>query len=88
MMGQANWRKAGGLALIAALALAGCEREVILPGERFPVRSPLDASIPTEDNPSPVAPPEEPANQSRPIGLPAASERQGEEGCQGENAQH
>lgn len=61
------------LALIAALALlAACgERELILPGERFDPRTPLDASIPVEGQPLPTeAPP--PANVSAPIALPPA----------------
>jgi outer membrane protein assembly factor BamB len=57
--------------LVAALTvLAACEREVILPGERFAVRTPLDASVPVEGEALPVAPPEMPENQIRPIGLP------------------
>jgi len=58
-----------GLALFTALA--GCEREVILEGERFPVRAPLEDSIPVEGEPAPVAPPEYPENQSVAISLPA-----------------
>ncbi|MFN4129895.1 MAG: PQQ-binding-like beta-propeller repeat protein [Paracoccaceae bacterium] len=61
----------GLLAIAAVMLLSACEREVILTGERFPVRADLDASIPTEGNPSPVAPPSRPANQSVPISLPA-----------------
>ncbi|NGM46819.1 PQQ-binding-like beta-propeller repeat protein [Rhodobacter sp. SGA-6-6] len=61
---------AGGTAL-ALLAACG-EREVILPGERFPVRAPLEDSIPTEDNPKPRAPAAAVAAESRPISLPAA----------------
>ncbi len=56
---------------LAALALlAACEREIILPGERFPVRTPLEASIPVEGEAPPVAAPEQPENQVRPISLP------------------
>ena len=58
--------------LIVALGLlAACEKEVILPGERFPVRTPLEDSIPVEGEPLPVAGPEQPENQVRAIGLPA-----------------
>ena len=61
-------------ALVAGLALAallaGCaEKEVILPGERFDVRSPLDASIPTEGEPVPTDTAIE--NRSVPISLPS-----------------
>ncbi len=59
-----------GLALI--LSLGACApREVILPGERFPVRADLNASIPVEGEPAPVAPGDRPENQSVPISLPA-----------------
>ena len=59
-----------GLCLIAALA--ACKpREVILPGERFNVRTPLDASVPVEGQPDPSAPPARPENVSVPISLPA-----------------
>ncbi len=56
---------AGLLALLAACA----EREVILQGERFPIRADLASSVPVEGEPAPVAPAEE-ANQSLPIALP------------------
>ncbi|MFT4151651.1 MAG: PQQ-binding-like beta-propeller repeat protein [Paracoccaceae bacterium] len=56
--------------LVALALLAGCEKETILPGERFPVRAPLEDSIPTQNDPSPKAPAEEPANRSVPISLP------------------
>lgn len=57
------------LALTALLA--ACEKEVILPGERFGTRTPLEDSIPTEANPAPrdLA---AVVNQSVPIALPAA----------------
>ncbi len=61
-----------GLGLI--ILLAACkERELILPGERFNTRTPLDASLPVEGEPAPVAPPEQPENISQPISLPAAT---------------
>jgi outer membrane protein assembly factor BamB len=60
-----------GLALI--LTLAGCaEKEVILQGERFPVRADLAASIPVEGEPAPVAPGDRPENQSVSIALSGA----------------
>lgn len=61
-----------GMALGAAL-LAGCgEKELILQGERFPVRAPLEDSIPTEGNPAPKAPADGVVRQSKPISLPGA----------------
>ena len=59
-----------GLALV--MALSACERELVLPGERFPVRAPLDASLPVEGEAAPVAPPLMPENRVEPISLPAA----------------
>jgi outer membrane protein assembly factor BamB len=44
-----------GLGLLALLAACG-EREVILKGERFPVRADLAASVPVEGQPAPTAP--------------------------------
>jgi outer membrane protein assembly factor BamB len=55
------------------MGLGACaERELILPGERFPVRADLSASVPVEGQPAPVAPGERPENQSVPISLGAA----------------
>ena len=71
----------------AATLLAACEREVILPGERFGVRTPLDASIPVEGEALPLAPPEQPENQQRPIGLPGMAAN-GEWSQRGGNAAH
>lgn len=60
-----------GLALI--LTLAACaEKEVILEGERFPIRADLSESIPVEGQPAPTAAPDQPENQAVPIALPAA----------------
>ncbi len=64
---------AGIAALAAALLLAGCERELILTGERFAVRTDLEASKATEANPAPKAPSDQPGNQSVAISLPAAA---------------
>ena len=63
---------AGGLCLIALLG--ACKpRELILPGERFNVRTPLTDSVPVDGQPVPVAPPDRADNSSQPISLPAAS---------------
>ena len=52
--------------------LAACEREVILQGERFPLRAPLADSLPLEGQPDPVAPSGRPENTAQPIALPLA----------------
>ena len=58
--------------LLLVTALAGCEREVILEGERFDVRTPLEATVAVEGQPAPFAAALAPANESRPIALPGA----------------
>lgn len=58
------------LGLAAGLLLAACQKDVILQGTRFPVRAPLDASIPTKGQPDPVPPPDRAANHSAAIALP------------------
>ncbi len=55
-------------ALVAGLA--GCERELILPGERFGVRTDLEASVPVEGQPAVVD--AVAANRAEPISLPGA----------------
>jgi outer membrane protein assembly factor BamB len=66
--------QAATLSLSALLAITACQpREVILPGERFPIRADLADSIPVEGQPAPVAGPEGGENQSLPINLPQAS---------------
>ena len=62
-----------GAGVLLMAGLAACTPEVILTGTRFPVRAPLEASLPTEAVADPAAPPDRPANQSQPISLPAAS---------------
>ena len=57
---------------LAALFLASCAPDVILQGERFGVRTPLDASVPSEASPVPVDGASAPANQSVAISLPGA----------------
>ncbi|MDP3197998.1 PQQ-binding-like beta-propeller repeat protein [Tabrizicola sp.] len=56
-----------GIGLLALLAGCG-QREVILSGERFPVRADLEASVPVEGQPAPTAP-AAPENQSVAISL-------------------
>ena len=59
-------------ALALTALLAGCgEKELILQGERFDIRTPLEASLPTEDQPNPTAPEAAPPAQAAPISLPA-----------------
>lgn len=62
-------RQITGVGLLALLAACG-NKEVILSGERFPVRADLDASIPVEGEPAPTAP-AAPENQSVAISLGA-----------------
>lgn len=57
-----------GLVLVALLSGCG-EKELILPGERFDVRTPLESSVPIEGEPAPAQPVA--ANRSVPISLPA-----------------
>lgn len=53
------------------MALAACgEREVILPGERFDPRAPLEASIPSEGQPAPVDTTGLVQNRAAPVSLP------------------
>ncbi|MFV0491858.1 MAG: PQQ-binding-like beta-propeller repeat protein [Pseudorhodobacter sp.] len=61
------------VALISALALlAACEKELILEGERFGTRVPLEASIPVDGQPAPTDTSEAIDNESRPISIPAS----------------
>ncbi|WP_022704517.1 PQQ-binding-like beta-propeller repeat protein [Pseudorhodobacter ferrugineus] len=61
------------LCLLAGFALlAGCEKELILQGERFNARAPLDASIGEEGQPAPTDSFGQVVNQSVPISIPAA----------------
>ncbi|MCB6177456.1 PQQ-binding-like beta-propeller repeat protein [Rhodobacter sp. Har01] len=66
-MRRIGWKS--GIALVALIAACG-EREVILQGERFPVRAPLEASVPVEGQPAPKAPSEALPSVSAPISLP------------------
>ncbi|MGV8953606.1 MAG: PQQ-binding-like beta-propeller repeat protein [Cypionkella sp.] len=59
-----------GLSALLCLGLAGCERDVILQGERFDVRTPLEASAPVEGQPAPKASDFAPQNQSVAISIP------------------
>jgi outer membrane protein assembly factor BamB len=70
---QQNRTVKGLLVLSVAVMLAGCEKELILQGERFDTRAPLDASIPVEGEAPPVDTTNDFENQSVPISLAAAS---------------
>jgi len=56
---------AGALGLVAVLALAACERETVLPGERFDTRTPLEDTLSASDGRA------SPVDSARPISLPA-----------------
>lgn len=64
--------KTMGLGLLLCATLAACEKDVILQGERFPVRAPLDASVAIEGEPAPLAAALLPENTSVPIAVGAA----------------
>lgn len=55
---------------LMVLSLAACEKDIILPGERFAVRTPLEASIPVDGEPAPVDVAQEPENLVQAIALP------------------
>jgi len=61
-----------GLALLGLLG-ACAERELILPGQRFDVRAPLEASLPTEAQPTPTDTTNAAVNLNQPISLPGAT---------------
>lgn len=67
--GRMGGRLVTGMGVLALLAACG-QREVILSGERFPVRADLAASVPVEGQPAPTAP-AAPENQSVAISLGA-----------------
>ncbi|WP_045389542.1 PQQ-binding-like beta-propeller repeat protein [Falsirhodobacter sp. alg1] len=79
-------KAATGLVTLATLALMGCQHEELLPGQRFDVRSPLDASVPTASNPNPTDRIAVAANRSVPISLPAQTSTAWTH--RGGNAQH
>ena len=68
-MAGINIRRIAVVGVLLILAACG-PREVVLQGERFPVRASLEDSLSVEGQPAPVAP-AAPANQSVPITLPA-----------------
>jgi outer membrane protein assembly factor BamB len=60
------------MALAAVPLISGCQpREVILPGERFDVRAPMEASLAVQGEPAPVDQTGRQPNLSEPIALPA-----------------
>ncbi len=79
--------KIGMAGLMLCIGLAGCEKDVILEGTRFPVRAPLEDSVAVEGQPAPVAPALQPANTAVPIALPGASAN-AEWSHRGGNARH
>lgn len=79
--------KIGMAGLMLCIGLAGCEKDVILQGERFPVRTPLEESLAIEGQPAPVAASSDAVNTSVPIALPAASAN-ADWGQRGGNARH
>ncbi len=75
------------LGAVLLLLVASCaKREVLLEGERFPVREDLAASVPVEGKPAPTAAPEA-ANQSVAISL-GGQTNSGEWTHRGSNARH
>lgn len=69
--GRMGGKLATGVAVLALLAACG-PKEVILKGERFPVRADLEASVPVEGQPAPTAPADM-VSRSEPISLGAQS---------------
>ncbi len=78
LQGSSRAKRAAALALVSVFVLAGCERELILPGERFDVRTPLadtndpanglgDATVEVAEGEEVAAPP----RAAVPIRLPA-----------------
>jgi outer membrane protein assembly factor BamB len=61
---------AGACGVIAVLLLAACERDTVLPGERFDTRTPLEATLPGEDGLAAASNPSD-TDAPRPISLPA-----------------
>lgn len=61
---------AGAFGLVAILALAACERDTVLPGERFDTRTPLVATVQAEDGRAAASGLTD-ADAARPISLPA-----------------
>lgn len=83
-----NWSNRLGIAaLLATTALAGCQKEAVLEGTRFPVSEPLSASQPIEGEPAPVPAEESAGFTAQPISLPAAVAN-GEWAQRGGNAAH
>jgi outer membrane protein assembly factor BamB len=60
----------GACGVIAMLFLAACERDEVLPGERFDTRTPLEATLPGADGLAAASNPTD-TDAARPITLPA-----------------
>lgn len=73
--------------LTGLMVLAGCEKELILPGERFSARAPLEASLTEEGQPAPTDSFGIVTNRAVPISLPAARAN-AEWTHRADNAQH
>jgi outer membrane protein assembly factor BamB len=73
--------------LVAVLALAACERETILPGERFDTRTPLATTVPGEDGLAAASGVVRDMDMARPITLPTPT-RLGDWTSRGYNAQN
>jgi outer membrane protein assembly factor BamB len=73
--------------MVGLVLLAGCDRELILEGERFNTRTPLSASLPAEGEAAPTDSFGTVENRALPISLPAARSF-GEWTHRAGNAQH
>ena len=71
VVGPMTGAKIGVSAIVLCLGLSACERDVILQGERFDLRTPLQASLVVEGQPAPTAPAGV-ENRAVPIAVPAA----------------
>lgn len=85
---SAKTKSVTSLCLVAGLVLlAGCEKELILKGERFNARAPLNSSIGEEGKPAPTDSFGLVENASVPISIPAARTN-ADWTHRGDNAQH
>jgi outer membrane protein assembly factor BamB len=66
-----KWTSAVSALALSAILAACSDPELILPGERFDPRTPLEASLQVEGQPAPTDPLAQSANRSVPISIPA-----------------